>query len=90
MKSLSYSKKNVENISYYSDIVDHNFITTDPNILKKQIKDIRNLHFFVSIDKILIFRCFKKLVFLCDDYGVNRATLKKGKKVKNTFFEQSN
>ena len=35
MKSLDYSKNNLENIKNYSDIVDHNFITTDPNILKK-------------------------------------------------------
>ena len=60
MKSLSYSKKNIENISYYSDIVDHNFITTDPNILKKQIKNINNLHFFlyllIKISNVLMFQ----------------------------------
>ena len=48
MKSLSYSKKNIENISYYSDIVDHNFITTDPSILKKEIKNIQKEGQFFS------------------------------------------
>jgi hypothetical protein len=37
MKSLSYSKKNIQNITNYSDIVDHNFITTDPSVLKNKI-----------------------------------------------------
>jgi hypothetical protein len=34
MKSLNYSIKNIENISLYSDIVDHTFITTDPQFEK--------------------------------------------------------
>ena len=37
MKSLNYSKKNIQNITKYSDIVDHNFITTHPNVLKSQM-----------------------------------------------------
>ena len=48
MPSLGYSKKNIQNISLYSNLVDHNFITTHPSILKKQNKDIKNLHFFCS------------------------------------------
>ena len=32
MPSLDYSKKNIANISLYSDVVDHTFITTDPSI----------------------------------------------------------
>ncbi len=92
MKSLSYSKKNVENISYYSDIVDHNFITTDPNILKKQIKGIKNLHFFfVPVDKNI--ECFDvskknptKDLFYAMSHGVNRATLKKGKNDSRIHF----
>ena len=49
--------KNIENISNYSDIVDHNFITTDPSILKKEIRNIKNLHFFfVPVDKNI--ECF--------------------------------
>ena len=94
MKSLNYSKKNVENISYYSDIVDHNFITTDPNILKEQIKNIKNLHFFfVPVDKNI--ECFDvskknpiKDLFYAMSHGVNRATLKKGKNTPGYTFKQ--
>ena len=39
MPSLDYSKTNIKNISYYANIVDHNFITTDPSIFKKQKND---------------------------------------------------
>ncbi len=95
MKSLSYSKKNVENISYYSDIVDHNFITTDPSVLKQQIKDIKNLHFFfVPVDKNI--ECFDvskkkpiKDLFYAMSHGVNRATLKKGKNDSRIHFLNS-
>ncbi len=92
MKSLSYSKKNIENISNYSDIVDHNFITTDPSILKKEIKNIKNLHFFfVPVDKNI--ECFNvskknptKDLFYAMSHGVNRATLKKGKNDSRIHF----
>jgi len=95
MKSLSYSKKNIENISYYSDIVDHNFITTDTSILKKEIKDIKNLHFFfVPVDKNI--ECFNvskknpiKDLFYAMSHGVNRATLKKGKNDSRIHFLNS-
>ena len=46
MKSLKDSKSNVEKISYYASVVDNNFITTDPNILRKQNKNLKNIHFF--------------------------------------------
>ncbi len=92
MKSLSYSRKNIENISYYSDIVDHNFITTDPSVLKKEIKNIKNLHFFfVPVDKNI--ECFNvskkkpsKDLFYAMSHGVNRATLKKGKNDSRIHF----
>ena len=95
MKSLSYSKKNIENISYYSDIVDHNFITTDTSILKKEIKNIKNLHFFfVPVDKNI--ECFDvskknpiKDLFYAMSHGVNRATLKKGKNDSRIHFLNS-
>ena len=38
MPSLEYSRTNIENIKKYSNIVDHTFITTHPNELKKQVK----------------------------------------------------
>ena len=85
MPSLDYSKKNIENISYYSDIVDHNFITTDPSIFKKQNNNIKNIHFFfVPVDRnIECFSVYKlnpmKDIFYAMSHGVNRANLKKGK-----------
>ena len=85
MPSLDYSKTNIKNISYYGKIVDHNFITTDPNIFKRQNTNVNNLHFFfVPVDRnIECFDVFKlnpsKDIFYAMSHGVNRATLKKGK-----------
>ncbi len=85
MPSLDYSKINIKNISYYANIVDHNFITTDPSIFKKQNTNINNLHFFfVPVDQnIECFDVYKlnptKDIFYAMSHGVNRAKLKKGK-----------
>ena len=85
MPSLDYSKTNIKNISYYANLVDHNFITTDPSVFKKQNKNINNLHFFfVPVDRnIECFDVYKlnptKDVFYAMSHGVNRAKLKKGK-----------
>ena len=83
MPDLSYSKQNITNINLYSDSVDHNFITTDPSVLKKKINS-DNLHFFfVPVDKnIERFDVFKMSpkndLFYAMSHGVNRATLKDG------------
>jgi glycosyltransferase involved in cell wall biosynthesis len=85
MPSLNYSKTNIKNISYYGNNVDHNFITTDPSIFKKQNTKIKNLHFFfVPVDRnIECFDVFRlnpnKDIFYAMSHGVNRAKLKKGK-----------
>jgi glycosyltransferase involved in cell wall biosynthesis len=85
MPSLDYSKTNIKNISYYGNNVDHNFITTDPSVFKKQNTKIKNLHFFfVPVDRnIECFDVFKlnptKDIFYAMSHGVNRAKLKKGK-----------
>jgi glycosyltransferase involved in cell wall biosynthesis len=85
MPSLGYSKSNIQNISYYGNLVDHNFITTDPTIFTKQNNNIKNLHFFfVPVDKnIECFDVYKlnpsKDLFYAMSHGVNRAILKKGK-----------
>ena len=92
MKSLSYSKQNLQNITNYSNIVDHNFITTDPSILKNQINNIDNFHFFfVPVDKNI--ECFNvskkhpiKDLFYAMSHGVNRATLKRGKSDSRIHF----
>ena len=46
MPSLKYSKDNILNIKRYSDVVDHNFITTHPDELIKQDKKIKIFNFF--------------------------------------------
>ena len=85
MPSLDYSKSNINNISYYSDFVDHNFLTTHPDVVNKSKTKIKNLHFFfVPVDKnIECFDVYKlnplKDIFYAMSHGVNRATLKKGK-----------
>ncbi len=92
MESLNYSKKNIQNILHYSDIVDHNFITTDPNVLKKQNIIIKNLHFvFIPVDKNI--ECFNvsrqkplKDIFYAMSHGVNRAVLKRGKSDSRIHF----
>ncbi len=92
MKSLSYSKQNLQNITNYSDIVDHNFITTDPSILKNQVNNTNNFHFFfVPVDKNI--ECFNvskkhpaKDLFYAMSHGVNRATLKRGKSDSRIHF----
>ncbi len=95
MKSLSYSKQNLQNITNYSNIVDHNFITTDPSILKNQINNTDNFHFFfVPVDKNI--ECFNvskkhpiKDLFYAMSHGVNRATLKRGKSDSRIHFLNS-
>ena len=85
MPSLDYSKANLKNIMYYSDFVDHNFLTTHPSVVNKDKIIIKNLHFFfVPVDKnIECFDTYKlnplKDIFYAMSHGVNRANLKKGK-----------
>ena len=92
MPSLKYSKNNIENIKRYSNLVDHTFITTDPSELKKQEKDINNLHFFfVPVDKNIEFFDVYKLrpqkdLFYAMSHGVNRATLKEGTEDDRIIF----
>ena len=85
MPSLDYSQTNMKNISNYANLVDHNFITTDPSVFLKQNKNIKNLHFFfVPVDQnIECFDVYKlnpsRDIFYAMSHGVNRAKLKKGK-----------
>ncbi len=83
MPSLNYSTKNISNINMYSDIVDHNFITTDPSVIKNKINVDNFNFFFVPVDKnIESFDVFKMKpqndLFYAMSHGVNRATLKTG------------
>ena len=95
MKSLKDSRANIEKISFYGNLVDHNFITTDPSVFLKQNKNINNLHFmFIPVDKNI--ECFdvfnlnpRKDLFYAMSHGVNRATLKKGKNDSRIYFLNS-
>ncbi len=95
MQSLKYSSENINNLLRYSNLVDHNFITTDPSVLKKQNINIKNFHFFfVPVDKNI--ECFevyklkpKKDLFYAMSHGVNRASLKKGKTDERIKFLNS-
>ncbi len=92
MPNLEYSNQNILNINLYSNYVDHNFITTDPSILKNKIKKKRNFHFFfVPVDRnIECFDVFKmnptKDLFYAMSHGVNRGVLKKDKEDSRVQF----
>ena len=92
MPSLKDSKSNIEKIQYYNNYVDYNFITTDPSVLKKQKKKLKNTRFlFIPVDKNI--ECYnvynlnpRKDLFYAMSHGVNRATLKSGKNDSRIFF----
>ena len=83
MPSLHYSIQNVSNINTYSDVVDHNFITTDPSVISSKINS-KNLHFFFvpvdnNIERFDVYNMRpKKDLFYAMSHGVNRAILKEG------------
>jgi len=83
MPGLDYSNQNISNINFYSNFVDHNFITTHPSIIKNKVNN-KNFHFFfVPVDKnIERFDVYKlnpkNDLFYAMSHGVNRATLKQG------------
>ncbi len=95
MKSLKDSKSNIDKISFYGNVVDHNFITTHPSVFLRQNNNINNLHFiFIPVDKnIERFNVFnlnpRKDIFYAMSHGVNRATLKKGKNDSRIYFLNS-
>ena len=83
MQGLDYSKKNLANINYYAELVDHNFITTHPSVIKNRVNN-KNVHFFFvpvdrNIEKYDIYKLQPKNdLFYAMSHGVNRATLKEG------------
>ncbi len=83
MPGLEFSNKNIKNIEPYVPLVDHNFITTHPSILKDKFKDQKFNFFFIPVDKNI--ECYnvynlnpKKDIFYAMSHGVNRGVLKKG------------
>ena len=91
MTGLNYSKKNISNINLYSNLVDHNFITTHTPIIKNKVNN-NNFHFFfVPVDKNI--ECFdvfnmnpKNDLFYAMSHGVNRAVLKEGSEDNRVQF----
>lgn len=79
------NKNNKIKLDALLPLVDHSFITTDPNILKIPQKYRNNVHFFMTpVDhNIECFDVFKTNpendIFYAMSHGVNRATLKGGK-----------
>ncbi len=88
MPGLDYSKQNLSNINFYSNFVDHNFISTHPSVIKNN----KNFHFFfIPVDKNI--ECYdvynlkpKKDLFYAMSHGVNRAVLKEGTEDNRVFF----
>jgi len=83
MSGLEFSKKNIENIKPYVPLVDHNFITTHPSILKKEFNNEKFNFFFVPVDRnIEKFNVYnlkpKNDIFYAMSHGVNRGVLKRG------------
>ena len=83
MAGLKFSKKNIDNIRPYVEIVDHNFITTHSSVFKKKFKNCKFNFFFVPVDKNI--ECFdvynlsaKNDIFYAMSHGVNRGVLKDG------------
>ena len=83
MSGLEFSKKNIENIKPYVSLVDHNFITTHPSILKNEFKNEKFNFLFVPVDRnIEKFSVYNLKptndIFYAMSHGVNRGVLKKG------------
>ena len=86
VSNFNDSKINLNKLNKFLPLVDHTFLTTDPNSiigLKNRIKN--NIHFFMTpVDKNI--ECFDVFnlkpqndLFYAMSHGVNRATLKDGK-----------
>ena len=93
VQDLEDTKHNIKKIIFYKEIVDHTFITTDPDVFRKKAKDdLKNLHYvFIPVDRNI--ECFDVYnlkpdndIFYAMSHGVNRATLKIGKSDSRSFF----
>ena len=83
MPSLEFSQKNIQNIKPYVPIVDHNFITSHPSILKDTFKNQKFNFIFIPVDRNI--ECFNVYdlptnndIFYAMSHGVNRGVLKEG------------
>ena len=92
MKKLHDTNINNKKIKDFFPLVDHSFITTNPDCLNISKKYIKNVHFLMTpVDKnIECFDVYNKNpendLFYAMSHGVNRATLKTGKIDNRVFF----
>ena len=92
VNDLADSSDNIKKLKKLLSLVDHSFITTNPSVLNFSKKDTKNIHFFMTpVDKNI--ECFNVFnlkphndVFYAMSHGVNRATLKEGKKDNRVNF----
>ena len=92
MKNLQDTSENINKLKRFHSIVDHTFITTNPNVLNISKKYLNNVHFFMTpVDKNI--ECFDVYnlkpsndVFYAMSHGVNRVTLKIGKTDSRVIF----
>ena len=92
MKKLHDTKMNNKKLKDLFPIVDHSFITTNPDNLDISKKYIKNVHFLMTpVDKNI--ECFdvynlkpENDIFYAMSHGVNRATLKAGKIDNRVIF----
>ena len=92
MKKLHDTKINNEKLKIFFPLVDHSFITTNPDCLNISKKYIKSVHFLMTpVDKNI--ECFdvynhnpENDLFYAMSHGVNRATLKTGKIDNRVIF----
>jgi hypothetical protein len=92
MKKLHDTKINNKKLKNFFPLVDHSFITTNPDNLDISKKYIKNVHFLMTpVDKNI--ECFdvynlkpENDIFYAMSHGVNRATLKTGKIDNRVIF----
>ena len=92
MKKLHDTKMNNKKLNFFFPLVDHSFITTNPDSLDISKKYIKNVHFLMPpVDKNI--ECFdvynlkpENDIFYAMSHGVNRATLKSGKIDNRVIF----
>jgi glycosyltransferase involved in cell wall biosynthesis len=92
MKKLHDTKINNKKLKSFFPLVDHSFITTNPDSLDISKKYIKNVHFLMTpVDKNI--ECFdvynlkpENDIFYAMSHGVNRATLKTGKVDNRVIF----
>ena len=92
VNDLADTPDNIKKLKKLLSLVDHSFITTNPDVLNFSKKDTKNTHFFMTpVDKNI--ECFDVFnlkpfndVFYAMSHGVNRATLKEGKRDNRVNF----